>query len=210
MSTLEIDLYGVGWDLFAFPVATTRSVTETLAPIDGLFNTVYGYQGDDSENPWRIYDTSVPEYVNSLDDLEFGEGYWIYVLTDTVTLRIKGMSTSSLNSVAGMQRPPSTFYGIIISNTNFIPTSGMNVTATVDGKFCGQGETLNYEGEVVYVISIFADSTGQYSGCGSRNKQVKFQVGSQPMFTTGRWDNNQLQELQLARNQSIYLPIILR
>jgi hypothetical protein len=99
MSSIEIPLYGPGWDLFAYPVQATPFVTEALASIAGSYSTVYWYDGSDTVDPWKVHDVSVPLWANDLSTFKFGEAYWIS-LTQSITLSLNGRSTSLSNNSA--------------------------------------------------------------------------------------------------------------
>ncbi len=47
MSSIEITIDGPGWNLFAYPVAANRPVTDALISITGYYTTVYGYKPAD-------------------------------------------------------------------------------------------------------------------------------------------------------------------
>jgi hypothetical protein len=123
-----------------------------------------------------------------------------------VTLRLKGTSDIAHGLLGNLQMPPSTFYGPIRADSGFEPTAGMDVQALIDEKVCGQGSTLSYGDQVVYVVSVNAAGPGDAVGCGVPGAPVTFLVGGQLMATRGRWDNNRLQELPLAQKVQIYLP----
>ena len=44
---------------------------------------------------------------------------------------------------------------------------GMAVQAYVGGHLCGQGETLAYGAEIVYVVNVSARGPGGAAGCGT-------------------------------------------
>jgi hypothetical protein len=214
MSSLEIPLYGPGWNNFAYPVQGTRPVTEALLSISGYYTTVYGYDATDTTDPWKVYDVTVPDWVNDLSVLEFGHGYWINV-SEAITLYLKGASVPS--ALAGSvsqstQGPPATYYGLVEAGGDFTPTAGLPVTARVDGHLCGQGQTIEVSGEVVYSINVFADGPGGAPGCGAPGREVTFEIGSQVMEPTVTWDNSRVWELALspAFQYRVYLPLVLR
>ena len=66
--------------------ATTRPVTDALISIVGFYTTVYSYRPADAQDPWKLYDVTVPDWVNDLRTLEFGRGYWINV-SKPITLK---------------------------------------------------------------------------------------------------------------------------
>ncbi|MBN1810662.1 MAG: VCBS repeat-containing protein [Anaerolineae bacterium] len=209
MSSVEIPLYGPGWNMFAYPVQATRPVTEALVSLSGVYTTVYGYEATDIADPWKIYDVTVPDWVNDLEALEFGRGYWIQV-SETITLMLKGESTSAAVVLGSLQAPPATYYGRVAAGSGFAPAAGMEVMAWVDGHLCGRGETLEKSGQVVYSVNVLADGPGGSVGCGAPGREVAFLVGSQDMIPTAAWDNNQVWELELRPIGRIYLPLLLK
>jgi FG-GAP-like repeat/FG-GAP repeat len=210
MDSIEIPLQGPGWNLFAYPVQGTKPVTEALQSIAGYYTTVYGYEPTDVEDPWKIYDVSVPAWVNDLHDLRFGQGYWISV-TQAINLYLKAASTAAADS--GLPDPPTTYYGAVLASQYFVPTAGMPVVAYVNGKPCGRGQTRQIDGQIVYVVDVWADGPGEAAGCGVLGAPVTFEIGSRVMSTTAAWDNTHVREVALdarVTQNSIYLPLVTR
>ena len=102
---MPVPLHGPGWDLFSYPVETSRTITQALTSIDGLYTTVYWYDGSDPLDPWKVYDVSAPAWVNDLSILQFGEAYWINLL-QAITLRLKGNTSYAAVKVAERPVPP--------------------------------------------------------------------------------------------------------
>jgi uncharacterized repeat protein (TIGR02543 family) len=75
----------VGWNLISYAGEQAKPVAEALSSISGKYETVYSYRAEDTTDPWKVYDPSVPSYVNDLDTMEPGFGYWIYI-TENCTL----------------------------------------------------------------------------------------------------------------------------
>jgi hypothetical protein len=214
MTAIEIPLYGPGWNNFAYPVQATRPVTQALLSLSGYYTTVYGYEASDPFDPWRIYDTTVPTYVNSLEVLEYGQGYWINV-SQSITLYLK----SELDAVArtdasilGAYGPPATYYGRVTGGQGFVPQATMTVTAWVNGNLCGRGELSEVGGGLVYAIHVFGDGPDRAQGCGMPGDEVSFMVDSQAMGPTIVWDNDRVHELILTPEESwtVYLPLVIR
>jgi hypothetical protein len=111
--------------------------------------------------------------------------------------------------MTGLASPPSTFYGPVMAGPGFTPSAGIQVTAWVDGNLCGQGQTLEIEGQVAYTINVFGAGLGGAAGCGQPGRVVTFQVGPQAMASTALWDNNRVRELALSLTR-LYLPLIVR
>jgi len=159
---------------------------------------IYTYDSQ-KEYPWKVYDINAPAYVNTLTDLEFAKGYWIY-LSESVTLYLKGNKDepqpSSRRLRSASQTPPTTFYGRLMGNADFSPTVDMVVTAWIDGVVCGQGPVQEVDGELVYSVSVHGKDD-LYPECGEANDRVTFQIGSQTLDPSGIWNNSQLWELDL-------------
>jgi hypothetical protein len=208
MSSLEIPLAGPGWNLFAYPVEGTRPITQALTSIDGFYSTVYGWDPN-PYNRWRLFDVTVPSWVNTLHELEFGQGYWI-TITQDITLYLKGHMDLGLTAEASMQTPPATYYGEVLAGSGFVPTAGMTVTAWIGGNLCGRSQLLDVDGQVMYAIHVSAEGPGDWVGCGLPGRRVTFYVGSQPMQPTTVWNNGRVWELSLSPERHVYLPLILK
>jgi subtilisin-like proprotein convertase family protein len=208
MSSIEIPLYEPGWNLVAYPVQGSRTVTEALASIQGAYSFVYGHIVTDTVTPWRVHAVGVPGYVNDLHQLTFGHGYWISA-TQAVTWFIKGHSGYDMSSASAFGYPPATYYGTVEPGAGFVPSAGVPVYAYVNGHLCGQGTTLEAGGQVVYSIKVLADGPGGAAGCGEQGQRVTFYVGSHWMSPTAVWDDSRLWELAL-RPGDIYLPLVLK
>jgi hypothetical protein len=214
MSSYEIPLYGPGWNNVSYPLLESRPVTQSLLSISGFYTTVYGYDATDTTDPWKVYDVTVPDWVNDLSVLEFGRGYWINV-SETITWCLRGDSAASTLAGSGSQSgqgPPATYYGLVEGTGSFAPTAGLPVLAQVDGRLCGQSQTMEVNGEVVYSVNVFADGPGGAAGYGAPGREVTFEIGSQVMGTTAIWDNSRVWELVLSPTfqHRIYLPLVLK
>jgi hypothetical protein len=219
MASVKIPLYGPGWNNFAYSVHATQPVSEALLSIQGYYTTVYGYEPTDTTDPWKVYDTSVTTYVNDLEVLEFGNGYWINV-SEAITLHlasgVSSMAADDLNlNAVTLPLLPDTFYGPVRSGFGFSPVPGMEVTAWIDGHLCGRAETMAIGGQVVYAINVLAEGDGEYdrgtaAGCGAPGREVTFQVGSRSMVPEVVWDNNQLDKVTLSPAGIVYLPLVMR
>ncbi len=103
---------------------------------------------------------------------------------------------------------PATYYGEILGEA----APGETVTAWVGGNLCGQGQTLEVGGQVVYAINVMAEAGG-LPGCGAAGRVITFQVGSQVMIPTVAWNDNRLWEVRLSDSAMpfrVYLPLILK
>lgn len=200
MSSIEITLPTEGWHLFSYPVHDERDIELALASIQGYYNLVYSYDATDVAQPWSLYATGVPTYVNTLSTLEFGQGYWIHV-TEPVTISFRGESASDTADIqaavsdAVVPYPPATIYGLVNRGGSFEPTAKMNVEALIADIRCGAGQTIaDRNGEILYSIHVNA-STGD--GCGAPNQVISFVVGGQTMISSTLWQNSAITMLNL-------------
>ncbi|MFQ5613193.1 MAG: choice-of-anchor Q domain-containing protein [Anaerolineae bacterium] len=218
MSSIEIPLTEEGWNLISYPVQETRPVSQALLSIAGAYNTVYGHVESDTADPWKVYAVDAPAWVSDLAWLEFGRGYWLNI-TDTTTLRLRGDPVSSQVEAGNVPNPPATFYGAVISATNFTPSPGMPVVAKVKEQPCGQGLTqlqeLDGQMQVVYAIDVLAEGAGAAAGCGAPGRLITFEVGGQVIASEATWDNSQVWRLDLDVSgieslPRLYLPLVVR
>jgi hypothetical protein len=90
----------------------------------------------------------------------------------------------------------------------------MTVTATIDGRPCGQGPTLAIDGQIVYKAHVLAD--GAAAGCGAAGRTITFKIGERALSPTALWDNSRVWHLDLAAAASdlnrwfVYLPMAQR
>jgi hypothetical protein len=108
-----------------------------------------------------------------------------------------------------MPDPPTTFYGPVLAGPGLTPIPGTTVTAWIDGHFCGQGRTLEADGEIVYTIDVFADGLG-YAGCGASGRPVWFKVRDQTMWPAAVWNSDRLWRVALASRARLYLPLVVK
>ena len=152
IAAVDIPVYVSGWNLFSYPVPESRPVAEALASVAGRYSTVYGYDGQDPANPWKVFSVDAPEWVNDLERLEFGRGYWINA-SEPITLQLKvataitttatarPIGSISAETASGRRPPPAIYYGGIASEAGFAPKPGERVTAWIGEALCGEGVT---------------------------------------------------------------------
>jgi hypothetical protein len=209
MSSIDIALESPGWNLFSYPVRTTRPVSQALLSISGYYKTVYDYRPADTNDPWKMYDVTVPPWVNDLSVLEYGRVYWINV-TRPITLYLSEGTSFASAAMNIPTAPPSTFYGEVVGGAGLTPTAGMKVTAWVNGNQCGQGQTRDLGNEIVYVVDVSADDLGSTTGCGAPGRWITFQVANQHMASGAAWDNTRVYELALSPRVRLYLPLVIK
>jgi hypothetical protein len=65
--------------MIAYAGEQAKPVAEALSSISGKYDRVYSYRAEDTVDHWKVYDVSVPSYVNDLVTMEPGLGYWVYI-----------------------------------------------------------------------------------------------------------------------------------
>jgi hypothetical protein len=149
----------------------------------------------------------VPGWVNDLNELSFGRGYWISVtqnLTTTagITLYIKGAAAGGQALLPlAFNAPPATFYGLLSAGP------GQIVTARVGDTVCGQGLTRQVDGQVGYVVDVV--SAFQVAGCGAPGRSVSFRVGEAPQSWLGQWTDARPVHLDFWDLFQWFLPLVL-
>jgi hypothetical protein len=206
LTAFRVPLRATGWNLFSYPLRESRPVGQALASIDGYYATVYGHMATDEADPWKVYDVSVPEYVNDLERLAFGHGYWISA-TQPVTAYF-GSSPSEVAAATAMPpHVPATYYGPVAG-----ATCGQTVTAWVGGTVCGRSRTVEAGGEVVYAVNVVAEAGGP-RGCGAPGRKIQFQVGNQLITPTVSWSDSRPYRVPLQFGElpwRVYLPMVLK
>jgi hypothetical protein len=210
MTSTEVPIYASGWNLIAYPIPETRPVITALQSISGTYGMVYAYEPGDLSDPWKLFAPDVPAWVNDLDYLEFGHGYWISA-TQPITLHLRGTDYGSLDtSGSAIPQPPATFYGQVESSLGFTPAAGMTMTAWIDGHLCGQTVLTDVTGYgVAYTVDVMAGDSGTYAGCGGAGREIVFQVNGREMVPRALWSNDWVQELALRPRHLTYMPLVM-
>jgi hypothetical protein len=208
LTAYQMPLDTAGWNLLWYPCRDPLPVPAALASIEDHY-IIYGYDATDTADPWKVYDETAPPYVNDLTALEFGQGYWIHVPQPT-TVYFGCEAETGVESVASLPpKVPATYYGEVWANEAFTPSPGETVRAWVGATECGQGQTLEVGGQVVYTINVIAEVGGK-PGCGVEGREVAFLVGSQRMLPRAVWNDSQLWDVTLSGSFTRYLPIVLK
>ena len=229
LSSTEIKLDGAGWHAFGYPVSEppTRTITDALASLPaGAFTLVYGYTPTLETAPWQVYAPGAPAGFNTLQELRFGQGYFIHTTGDAV-LRFKGLSpfaesasgyrtnASSRKSapplpsllpplVRSLVSPPALITGVIEPGADFTPTAGLPVTAWINGQACGHGLTAARTGGagVGYSVMVHAADEDPWQGCGVPGAEITFSLGAPAQALsatrTVTWNNSQATTVTLT------------
>jgi len=67
-----------GWNLISYPALTEQPITTALADIDGIYTSVFAF----IDGEWKSYSPEKPSFLNSLQTMQPGYGYWVKVNQD--------------------------------------------------------------------------------------------------------------------------------
>ena len=85
-----------GWNMvsfYCFGMFVERS--KALQSIDGSYDSIFEYQSNDINDPWKSYTTSLPNWtVQQLNYMDRVSGYWIH-MTDNATFNYSGVYSNS-------------------------------------------------------------------------------------------------------------------
>jgi hypothetical protein len=97
----SVELSG-GWNLISLPVESLdSSIDSVLSSINGSYTSVWTYNRDSGKPAWLRYDLESPDFLNDLNIMETGAGYWIY-MSDPGTVNIAGTaSDTAVNLYSG-------------------------------------------------------------------------------------------------------------
>ena len=224
MYSIDIPLANTGWNLFAYPLSQPTPVLDAFASIDGLYSTVYGYDAFEADQfeRWALYDPTSPAWVNDLNELTPSRGYWININdtdTATITLKLRDISSASVTAASSTTAssiptvPPATYYGQISAQDALILSAGISVQAWVGDLLCGQGQTKEVDGQIVYVVTVYAKGSSSIEGCGASGDTIRFTLDGQALPAGNAvWNSERVHEHNLTvRNDSSreqYLPFV--
>lgn len=218
MYSIDIPLANTGWNLIAYPLAQSSPMPSALDSITGTYTTVYGYDAFEA-NPfqrWEQFDTTAPTWVNDLAELTPGRGYWINATANAI-LKLQDVSAASVDAhqLSVPAQPPATYYGQLVAHGDFNPLPGMRVEAWKGNTICGQAISQEIDGEVVYVVNVYAGGSDFAANCGQLGDSITFSVDGRRTIATTIWDNAQVAQLDLSLQEAPeeeqfenYLPLI--
>jgi hypothetical protein len=217
LAGFQLALHGPGINMVGYPLPYSLPVTKALTSLTGAYNVIYHYDTNNFNNPWSAFGADAPAWANTLIELKPNRGYWLYV-NENLWWSITDQGTTA---AAVPQQPPAIFYGLVLPTENVVPGVDMAVTATVDGKLCGQARTQLVDGQIVYVIAVLADELPTSATCGRAGQSITFAINGQTVPTVAQWDNARMQRVDLMLVQgsapnptnpkpgnSLYLPLI--
>ena len=72
-----------GWQLVGWGVEATGDPAAIATALGGTVR-IYVYDAANPANPWKVYDSTAPPFVQTLSELVRGFGYWIYYVKPVV------------------------------------------------------------------------------------------------------------------------------
>jgi len=203
-----------GWNLLAYPWTDTQSVPEALGRINAQgYTTVYGYAQDDTTDPWKVYDIDVPAWVNDLQGLRYGQGYWVRVTDMPAVTQTR---SDARTRAAGVPVPPATYYARLSDLGLTQVPAGTTVVARVGGQVCGTTMTFADSAtadQVVFAINVPADDGSAAAGCGAPGRTVTFEIDGVALLVSVGWDNSRPRDLAQPNEspaRTTYLPLVVR
>jgi hypothetical protein len=193
---VEVPLQGPGWNIFAYAIAGEgKPVADALKTIAGLYTAVYAYEPT-SADPWRIFDPTAPDWVNDLKQLEYGKSYLIYATQPTI------LHPAAAFAATAALAPPAVVYGDV--------QRAGKVTAWIDGRSCGESQTVAIGAATVFVVEVASDANAR--GCGAPDRTIRFTLDGAELPATIPWDNTQAAELisGVGDTDDVYLPYVKR
>ena len=130
---------------------------DALANINGKYTSVWTY--DATTSSWLRYIVGGPSFLNNLDDMEAGRGYWIQT-TEDCSWDFGGDAGMSPPALAA-RKPPFVIYGRLTSDDGSVtPSDGPNVSLKVGNVEAASyvlGSEPGYED--YYVLEIPVDDS---------------------------------------------------
>ena len=105
-AAVTIYLYA-GWNLVTFMSSTVMSIADAMSSIPDSYTSIWRY--DASVSGWLRYIVGGPTFLNNLNEMGPGYGYWIHVTEDCTWDFGGGVVPSPSRST--IRKPPFTLYG---------------------------------------------------------------------------------------------------
>ncbi len=90
-----------GWNLISLPrIQLDPDIETVLQSIEDQYDSVWGYNITDINDPWRHYHSSKPPYMNDLWELNHSMGFWVHITEpEGTTLVVFGDELTSNQSI---------------------------------------------------------------------------------------------------------------
>ncbi len=75
-----------GWNLIGYPTLTETNAEELFAPLGDGLGTIFQYKAIDDGDEWKSYSPDRPSFLNTLNVVQPGYGYWVKVDEDTIPI----------------------------------------------------------------------------------------------------------------------------
>lgn len=208
-----------GWNQLGYPWPVTSTVAEALGLMNAevAYTTVYGYDQDDSIDPWKVFDLAAPDWVNDLNPppgspapaLEYGQGYWVLATVGSLQPAQAAISERA----ASLPVPPATYYAVLPAGEEARIGPGAQVEARIGAAVCGRALTRRVGDAVVFVVDVLAATDEQTSGCGAPGRAVTLIVGGRTSAPPIAWENGRPRQIAWSPAPApaftkVYLPLL--
>ena len=131
-----------GWNLAGYNYLSALSPEEALSSITGNYNSVWTY--DVVHDEWKKYIVGVPGFLNNLDTMEPGKGYWIDVATVNCTWDVSG----------SIQAAPASPPVAVESRKSHVSPDRPGIPHTIWGSVEDNGVKMTKRSDVVIVLKV--------------------------------------------------------
>lgn len=142
-----------GWNLVAFAASDTMAVEDALASIWEWFVSAWTYTPPTAA--WLRYIKDGPRFLDNMEHMEPGPGYWLNVTQDCVW--DYGVGGAMPSPAPAVQKPPFLLYGRLIEDGCALSPKGLSVSLKVGNVEAGSyalGSNPLYEDYYVFEIPV--------------------------------------------------------
>lgn len=140
-----------GWNLVGYPQDRTFPIGGALSAIAGQYSRVFAHEATTPDEPWDAFDTTVPNWVNDLQFMQPGKGYWVLATSDATL------------AYTAPPAPPIVAFDVLTDGTEIFSPIYITgtITSTVDVQW-----TMQYraEGESAWIDFDGGNAVGGASG----------------------------------------------
>ncbi|MBD3183726.1 T9SS type A sorting domain-containing protein [Candidatus Poribacteria bacterium] len=162
---LSLRLYS-GWNMVSLMCQNTISIEELEASLEGNLISIWFYNAPNSQ--WLRYFSAGPSFINNMDKLFPGFGYWINVKYDCVWNQVGNFTLAPGNFPSS--KPPMIIYGQVDIPSNFSETYisirkekkeidkyQLNSNPAYDGYYVLEVPIDKYNSAQIYVNNILSN-----------------------------------------------------
>ena len=163
-----------GWNLVGYNSLIPQNTTTAISSVAGKYDSVWTYNS--TTHTWLRHTQGGPDFLNNLNTMEPGRGYWIYALEDTIwdiggvaaaplagkLPRPKSKQSESKQPLRSIPSPPYTLYGAVhFNNERLTAVDGSVVSAKLGAQEIVRyklGAIAGYGGNYILEIPLWLDA----------------------------------------------------